>query len=525
MSRKLGLGLASLMCAFMCGIPMIASAQAALSRISVDLVDMDLLQASQILMKKSGAQIVIAPSDQPYKRITLHLSDLPAEDAVRYLCEAAGASYTRDENGVFVLSHKTSTGSNELPPRAPAGPILKKRVRVMKADPKSIYDAVMYKASQDPNLHWSALDAFRKSHNPSSQAAFGDGNVPFDVTMAPPISATSNPSITLGGIELPGGDSAPLAQLGGFGQGGGPAGGGGIGQGGAGQGGSPTLAGGQGLVPAGISFISYDPTDNSFIVEGTDEAIQQFIRLVNEFDEAPRQVVVKVEFVTTSSSVTRSLGFEFQYSRGAVNAGSTPGSNVRAGDPVFLNMGSGNVVGRMRTQLQEGFGKVVNSPSVRTLNNQPAAFFTSVQTTIFINEVVGNGNGSVIVTSQPFPITISTGLVVSPRINGDGTVTMNLTPQIQDFGQLRRGPDGQEIPDILSQAINVVARVKNNETVVIGGLTRNAGTGSESRTPVLSDLPLAGQFFRSRTSDKDNSELLIFVTPHIVDEEEGSGGG
>jgi type II secretory pathway component GspD/PulD (secretin) len=274
-------------------------------------------------------------------------------------------------------------------------------------------------------------------------------------------------------------------------------------------------------VPEGISYISFDPTDNSFIVEGTDEAIQEFIRLINEFDRAPQQVTIKVEFITTSSSVSRSLGFEFLYSRGAVFAGTTPGSFIRTGDPVFLNYGSGNVTARMRTQLLEGFGKVVNAPIIRTLNNQPALVQSSVTTTIFINQVVGNGAGSVIVTPQPFPLNVTTFLLVAPRINGDGTITVALNPQIADFGQLRRGPDGQEIPDQLFQAVSVVARVKNDETIVLGGLTRKSDQGSEARVPILADLPIIGQFFRSTTRDRNNSELLIFVTPHIVEEDEG----
>src|SRR5205085_2017119 len=163
----------------------------------------------------------------------------------------------------------------------------------------------------------------------------------------------------------------------------------------------------------------YDPTDNSFIVEGSDEAIQDFIRLINEFDVAPKQVSIKVEFITTSSSVSRSLGFEFLYQRGAAFAGTAPGTFVRAGDPIFRNYGSGNVTARMRTELLEGFGKVVNAPIIRTLNNQPAAVSSTVTATIFVNQVVGNGAGSVIVVPQPLPLSVQTALVVAPRINGD----------------------------------------------------------------------------------------------------------
>lgn len=499
------------------------------ARVTVDFDKAELLSAVQTLMKKTGVQILIDPSAEPFSKVTLHLADVPAEDAIRMICDAAGASFIRDENGVYLLSHKKAgTGGQLVNPPPATGKIIRKRIRVMKANPKAIYDALM----SGRGGSGSPFDRSHGTGNTSREALwYGDGRTPYEATFAPPVEATSHPVSMrdigrANDVILPGDGSGRFGTQGGLGGGQGGFGGGGQGGfgGGQGQGGNAQLTPGQGLVPSGITFISYDPTDNSFIVEGTDEAIQELIRIINEFDEAPRAVTIKVEFVTTSSSVSRSLGFEFNYARGATFAGTTPGSFIRGGDPVFLNYGSGNVASRMRTQLLEGHGKVVDAPVIRTLNNQPAAIFSSVQTTIFINQIVGTGGGSVIVIPQPVPLTVSTGLVVAPRINGDGTITLSLSPQIQDFGQLRRGPNGQEIPDILSQQINVVARVKNDETIVIGGLTRKSDQGSEGRVPVLADLPIVGQFFRSDTKDKNSAELLIFVTPHIIEEGDGGGG-
>ncbi len=102
---------------------------------------------------------------------------------------------------------------------------------------------------------------------------------------------------------------------------------------------------------------------------------------------------------------------------------------------------------------------------------------------------------------------------------------MFLTPQIQDFGQLRRGPDGSEIPDRLSSSIAVVARVKSGETIALAGLTRKSDQGSESRFPILGDLPIIGQFFRSNTRQKGQQELIVFVTPVIIEDEDLGGIG
>ena len=242
------------------------------------------------------------------------------------------------------------------------------------------------------------------------------------------------------------------------------------------------------------------------------------------FDVAPKQVTVKVEFITTSSSNSRSLGFDWLYERGTVFFGVRPGSFARAGDPIFLNYATGNVASRMRALLSTGKGKVVQAPIIRTLNNQPASVLSQVQTSIFISQVVSVGNGQIITVPQLVNFTITTGLNVAPRINDDGYITMFINVPVQDFGQIRRGPNGEEVPDLLSQTISVVARVKNGETIALGGLTRKSDTGSESRFPILGDLPIIGQFFRSTNAEKNNTELLIFVTPNIIEDDAGGIG-
>ena len=77
------------------------------------------------------------------------------------------------------------------------------------------------------------------------------------------------------------------------------------------NGGGSALQGGVGFVPEGIRKVTYDPTTNSLIVEGDDDAIKQLRNLVNLFDQVPKQVIVKVEFITTSQSVTKALGMDW----------------------------------------------------------------------------------------------------------------------------------------------------------------------------------------------------------------------
>jgi general secretion pathway protein D len=322
-------------------------------------------------------------------------------------------------------------------------------------------------------------------------------------------------------------------QGGGFGggQGGGIGGGIGGGQGGGiggGGGGNIQLQGGVGLVPTGITYVSYDPTTNSLIVEAEDEAAINKLRdeIIPLFDIPPRQVQVKVEFISVAENLARSLGYEFQFQRGSVFAGERPGSFAPASNPIYLNYQTGNVAMRMRAALSTSNSKVENAPIIRTLNNMPAsATFVSSQF-IFLpfNTFVAGAGGAT--GFQPFQVTAGTNLSVAPRINdGDNSVTMFLSPTVGGFQGESVSPDGSlRAPNSFQQSITVVARVKNNETIVLGGLTGKTDSTSIQKVPVLADLPIIGQFFRSTTRNKTNSELLIFVTPTILDDDNTSGG-
>ncbi|MCB0826546.1 MAG: hypothetical protein KDC26_10180, partial [Armatimonadetes bacterium] len=307
-------------------------------------------------------------------------------------------------------------------------------------------------------------------------------------------------------------------QLGGVGGGGQLGGVGGGGQQGGGDFGS--LQGGQGLVPQGVTSLGYDPTDNSIIFVGTDEAYQQLIDLLDLFDKAPKQVEIKVQFITTSQGAEKSLGIDWLYERGGIFAGNVPGTFARSGDPIFLNYATGNISTRLRTVLTDGYARTESSPLIRTFNNQTGQVFSSVQTTIFSSSTTIT-NGIAITNSIATPLTSFTTLVVRPRINGDGTITMSLSPQISSFGARRRDSLGNETPDIITQGLSVAIRVRNGETIALAGITDKRDDFTQSRIPILSELPIIGQLFRGRSTNLTSSEMIVFVTPTIVEDDNG----
>jgi type II secretory pathway component GspD/PulD (secretin) len=517
-------------------------------RFNINLKDADMMTATRMLIEKSGIQFIVKPSTTPYKRVTLKVNDVTAEEAIRYICQAADCYFTRDENGVFIISQQAPA------PPAAANPVVKaatpqiKRIRILHASAADIYDQLIY------NIPFSSERGFERLRRLTNLTANDQSRIfgsptftnsrvaprAFEFT-SPTLQRTAAPSANqdnANDLQLPG-DGANQAGFGGQrsggaggfgGQGGigGGQGGLGGGQGGLGGGagglggqGTTTLTGGTGLVPEGIDFISYDPNTNSLIVRADDEeAINRLREAVALFDVAPRQVLIKVEFISVGSDVSRDIGYEFQYQRGSLFTGVRPGTFANTSAPVFLSYQTGNVAMRLRAGLSQNNSRVESAPILRTLNNQPATLFQAAQQTFFVPVVQAFNDVGVITNYEPVPITAQTSLTIQPRINADDTITVLLTPVLSGFQGTSVAPDGSStVPNLFQQGIFVVARVKNNETIVLGGLTQKQDNFNLQKVPILGDLPIVGQFFRSTRRNNSITELLIFVTPTILDEE------
>jgi type II secretory pathway component GspD/PulD (secretin) len=112
-------------------------------------------------------------------------------------------------------------------------------------------------------------------------------------------------------------------------------------------------------------------------------------------------------------------------------------------------------------------------------------------------------------------------LKVTPRINSSNYVTLELEVEVQEIEEDDSGLDVNQAGFITSnRQVQTVALVKDNQTVVLGGLVGTTETEVETKVPVLGDLPLIGALFRGSRKQSRKSNLMIFITPHIIDDEE-----
>lgn len=283
--------------------------------------------------------------------------------------------------------------------------------------------------------------------------------------------------------------------------------------------------------------MSEDSRTNSLIVKDTVDSIERIKKIVELLDTQTPQILIESKIVEATENYSKRIGLTngiaFGYDpvgvSSAVNAG--PGFNISTTSMA----GSGGVgtpgttaIGlsiqtfkrltnlNMALELMESESKVriVTAPKIITQNKKPATI-TSTETTSFAVQTVAIG-APPITTFQSIPIVLN--LSVTPQVTNEGSINMEVNLSKGSFGGR---PSEQAPPDTIQRNITTNVLVDNGSTVVLGGLYTTTNSESHNGVPFLKDLPLVGWLFRTPHNPSTNrNELLIFLTPRIINQEE-----
>ena len=340
------------------------------------------------------------------------------------------------------------------------------------------------------------------------------------------------------GIALGGGGGGGGGRGGGGGGGGGGRGGGGGGLGGGGfggGGGAGGRAGGAATGPAlDAATVTVDPETRSVVVLSTSNTLYYLSQVVSNLDRPAPQALIKVVFMEVTYSKTLDVGTEGTFSRQFVSksTASTPTtgmvSNLFGLNPVnggtfpptpgggLYSIAGADYNATFRALATAGHVEVLSRPSILARNNQMASINLGQSVPIITGTTYSVNIGQInTVTYTSIGITLQ----VTPFITADNNVEMIVTPSITSLADKSLWVTTS--PGILSPVFNqrtadTVVVVPSGETVVIGGLMQDTKSKAENKIPLLGDIPVLGALFRHRTSDNEKTELVIFLTPHVV---------
>lgn len=250
---------------------------------------------------------------------------------------------------------------------------------------------------------------------------------------------------------------------------------------------------------------------NSIIVSEVPGRIDRIVATIQEMDQRLRQVEIVAKMVDVDRESTRELGVNWEALNLQVGdfAGDVVTGQALADPFGVLRVGTVQSWGDLNLIIEalerDNKANIVSNPKISTADNQEARIMVGKEIPLIVSDEAGN------------PITelkkIGVILRVTPHVNSDGTITMDLHPELSDLAQ-QATVQGGVIINLQEADTRVV--VRDGETAVIGGLISDIQSTLRSGVPVLKDMPLLGALFRYESKTTRKRELIIFVTPKIV---------
>jgi type II secretory pathway component GspD/PulD (secretin) len=162
--------------------------------------------------------------------------------------------------------------------------------------------------------------------------------------------------------------------------------------------------------------------------------------------------------------------------------------------------------------------KTLARPKILTLNNETAEI--KITTNESLNPLSTTSTDTATETISVERTETGVSLRVTPQINANGDITLVISPKVADTKNgitIATSAGTVTVKDPEERTTKSIVRVRNNETVVLGGLIRTDRSETDASVPILSNLPVVGALFRHKDKDRDRQrELIIFITPRII---------
>jgi type IV pilus assembly protein PilQ len=263
--------------------------------------------------------------------------------------------------------------------------------------------------------------------------------------------------------------------------------------------------------------LEQDIRTNSIIVSDIELRLKEVESLVKALDKKTLQVAITSKIVDIDRTAARELGLAWHVTNLANTQFNVTGDvehvpPAGAVTGAFVNVATvqnwGDLTARLAAMEQDQRLDITSNPRVTTVNNKEAIIFGGKRFAITTLDING----------QPVTRWYQAGieLKVTPHINAAGDITMEISVEMSDVVP---GSDNQIITETSSETETLV---KNGQTLVIGGFFTKTITETKTGIPILKDIPLIGLLFGHTVSEERKREVLIFITPHIVETELGS---
>jgi type IV pilus assembly protein PilQ len=262
-----------------------------------------------------------------------------------------------------------------------------------------------------------------------------------------------------------------------------------------------------GLLPTFLySFLHVNEEQNAVVVTAPTQMLDKIRSDFTKVDLAPPQIMIEALAVEVASTDDLNAALTAAYEHDHI----TSSLDTATGDISYRTVGQlpHDFYAQLKALVAQGKARVRSNPRMAAVNGQQADLF--IGQTKFIKVSINTSAGK-----QEYIQGVDVGvkLQVRPWTGGNGEITVGIQPEVSNISEQERETG---LPVISTRRAETTVRVKDGETVMIGGLTQRQDYKTRTKVPILGDIPILGALFQSTKTNSISSELVVFVTPHIL---------
>jgi type IV pilus assembly protein PilQ len=278
------------------------------------------------------------------------------------------------------------------------------------------------------------------------------------------------------------------------------------------------------ILTVGRGSVTVDSKNNQVIITDTEAKVRQAEEIIRRIDKVTSQVIIEARVVEVSEAFSKELGIDWRMSYGP---GIIPGSGYNTTSDMAMNFpsASSSSIGMSFSRLSgvpfvlnarlnaietTGNGRILSSPKILTLDNKKAKIKQGVEYAYLERDSSGG-------SSVKFK-NIDLLLEVTPHVTPDDRISLIIYITKNDVAGITGG-----FPNVATNEAQTELLVNDGDTVVIGGIIKKTENQGKNAFPLLSKIPILGYAFKNKSNKSSNSELLIFMTPRIVQLEQQIG--
>ena len=275
---------------------------------------------------------------------------------------------------------------------------------------------------------------------------------------------------------------------------------------------------------------------NAIIVVASPQDFEVISAIADKLDIVREQVDVEMLILEVTEEALKKIGVDWATMDQAVSdsirgfgltnlgprAAYTGGTLEGLAAGFWKASGSNVQIGAILQALKTTTGvNILSSSSVTTANHHPASFIAGENRPFVrasrITEATSNPTTPTVIKEYDYK-DVGVSMKITPSVSQSGLITLNIDGEITKL--LESATTSADTPVTAKRQVKTEATIPRDQTVVIGGLTRDDATRVEKKVPLLGDLPLVGLLFRSREEQMQKTNLLIFITPHVMASQE-----